>query len=347
MIQRIDHALGLIPKWLETVRRPASPYGRYRYFASSPKNWCIYASIEGIIIENHLGMAAKWTEKQRHEVLDGLRNCQAPDGYFRCPCCSNEDGDPRQRCSEDNADGITYKAAVTLYSFGVKPRYPLPTGKVAVTFNSVDSLLRNTFERENPYSAGSTVWKICGMRSLSILSQGKDPVSDPIVAAIIDWLVKNQDPETGLWFHRGDLLNGVNGLLKLRFGTFDLAGIEIPRPERIVSTILKIQKEDGSFGGACCDWNAVGLLAEIGRRIPQYRNEIIEAYRRILPVILAKQKDGGWFCWSGIPNEEPSLKSTYINLLGLLSIKYFLLEDNENIDRVFSDLKNFRKSLLR
>jgi len=139
----------------------------------------------------------------------------------------------------------------------------------------------------------------------------------------------------------------MNGLLKMRFGTFDPTGIEIPRQGKIVPTILKIQKKDGSFGGACCDWNAVGLLAEIGRRVPQYRQEIIEAYKRVLPVILSKQRDGGWFCWSGIPDEEPFLKSTYINLQGLLSIKYFLLGDNENIDRVFSDLKNLRKSLLR
>ena len=350
MLAMIDCSLSKVPTWLTTVRRPEPPYGRYRYYASSPKDWCVYASLEGIAVENLLGLAAFWTEAQRREALSGLSDAQCPDGHYRCPCCAADDGDPRQRCAESNADGITFKVAVTLYGFGLTPRHPLPTGtemgKGEIRPDDVAKWLAATFENNNPYSAGSMVWKACGMRSLRLLSDGKEPMADPVVARILDWLLKNQDPATGLWFHKGDLLNGVNGLLKMRFGTFDLAGIDIPHPEKIIPVILSIQHEDGSFGGACCDWNCVGLLAEIGRRAPRYRDDIIAAYRRALPVILGKQTDAGWFRWTDEPDEEPFLKSTFVNLHGVLSIKRFLLKDDAGIDQIFGNLKQLRKQLL-
>jgi hypothetical protein len=344
MLKAIDDALRRIPPWLATVRCAGLPFGRYRYFPSSPRRWCVYASMEGLFVECLLGMADRWTEAQRREAMDGLLECQAADGYFHCPGCAADDRDPRQRCTEANADGITFKASTFLYSVGEKPRYPLPAGKFGLELDSIESWLAATFASENPYSAGSTVWKGCGMRSLYLLSNGKDPLADPLVARIMDWLVRNQDPDTGLWFHRGDLLNGMNGLLKLRFGTFDLVGLEIPRPEQIVRAILGIQKTDGSYGGACCDWNAAGLLAEIGCRVPRYRRDIIAAYRRLLPVILSKQRPSGGLGSCKDPAEEAGLKYTFVNLCGLLSIKAFLAEDDKGIDLVFG--KGLRRRLL-
>lgn len=350
LLDKIDRSLSKVPRWLESVRRPEPPYGRYRYYASSPKESCLYASIEGISVEGLLGLTDKWTEAQKREVLEWIAGCQKPDGYFYCPCCSKEDGDPRQRCDlESNSDGIAFKVACTLYGFGVFPRYPMPNGKEnnsdEITLESLDKWLSDIYERSNPYAAGSMVWKACGMRSMRFLWNGIDPMTDPLFAKMMEWLVRKQDTETGLWFPKGDLLNGVNGLLKMRFGTFDLAGIEIPHPEKIVQTILKIQKPDGSFGGACCDWNCVGLLAEIGRRVPERRDDIIAAYRRILPVILTKQRDGGGFCWSEDPAEEPFLKATFVNLCGLISMKCFLEKDDQRLNHIFPNQELRRKLL--
>jgi hypothetical protein len=237
-----------------------------------------------------------------------------------------------------------------LYAFGAAPPYPLPRGKenetYALTAATVQDWLADTFDRFNPYAAGSMVWKACGVRSLRCLWEHLDPMTEPVVAKIMEWLTRNQDAETGLWFHKGDLLNGMNGLLKMRFGTFDLAGIDIPRPEAIVNTILSIQRTDGSFGEACADWNAVGLLAEIGRRVPNARQDIIAAYRRVIPVFLSKQRDSGGYCWGAGAEEVPWLKSTFVNLTGLMSIRCFLTGDDAGLRLIFPN-RDLRERLLK
>jgi hypothetical protein len=347
-----ESALSRIPRFLESIRRPDPPYGRYRYYADSPKEWCLYASIEGVATETFLGLTERWTAARRQEVVDLWSGCQRPDGYFHCPCCSDRDGDPRQRCDmAGNPDGIAFKVAMTLQSFGATPRLALPTGKEnesdKLTPDTVDRWLLDIFTKDNPYAAGSRVWKACGTRCLHHLLRGRDPVADLIVSRLMGWLLEHQDPQTGFWFDGGDLLNGVNGLLKMRFGTFDLTGIAIPRPERIVASILSIQKGDGSFGGGCADWNAVGLLAEIGRRVPERREDILAAFRRAVPVIVAKQCDGGGFCWGyGGDGDVPWLKPTFVNLNGLMSIKCFLTEDDAGLSRIFPN-RALRERLLR
>jgi hypothetical protein len=341
MLDAIERSVRRIPAFLETIRRPDPPYGRYRYYADSPKAWCLYASIEGVATESFLGLTDRWPAERRREVSELWQGCQGPDGYFYCPCCSDRDGDPRQRCDlSGNPDGIAFKVAMSLHALAAAPRFPLPTGREneadKLTPESVDGWLRGVFERNNPYSAGSRVWKACGARCLHHLLNGREPMADPIVARFMEWLIEHQDPDTGLWFHQGDLMNGVNGLLKMRFGTFDLTGIAIPRPERIVASILSIQKGDGSFGGGCADWNAVGLLAEIGRRAPERREAIVAAFRRAVPVFLAKQRDPGGYGWGhGGAEDVAWLKATFVNLNGLLAIRSFLLRDDACLNQIF------------
>jgi hypothetical protein len=339
MLDAIERACARIPAYLQTVRRPDPPYGRYRYYASTPKAWCLYASIEGISMEGLLGLTDRWSVSRRHEVVDLWRGCQQSDGFFRCPCCGEGDGDARQRCAETNADAIAFKVAMTLHLFGAKPRYPLPigmaNGTALLTSDNVERWLAETFACSNPYAAGSMVWKACGPRSLRCLLEGRDPMSEPVVARIMDWLLRHQDPATGLWFPNGDILNGVNGLLKMRYGTFDPAGLDIPQPEAIVAAILGIQRPDGGFGGACCDWNAVGLLADLGRRTPALHERIVDACERVLPVILRKQHASGGFRWDSDADDDLFLKSAAVNLHGLSAIRSFLLCDDPCMDLIF------------
>jgi len=338
LIAGIDELLAPLPEWLAHFR---DDQGRYRYFRAAGPAYCVYATLEGLSLSDLLGgrLVAK---EQRGRALRFLRDCQSPDdGYFRCPACAS--APQGGACPESNKDGITFKVATTLMMAGMKPAHPLPDGDMLP--GDVGSGLERIFLDHNPYGAGSQVWKKSGMHGLKVLSEGLDPKEDDYQRRVMDWLLKHQDPETGLWFPKGDLRNGMNGLLKMRYGTFDLCGVEIPHPERIVATILTIPSaETGRFGESCDDWNGVGLLAELGRRTPAFRKDILGVYRRILPAMAAKRdlRNGG-FTWG--QGGESYLKPTFINAVGLLSMKAFALGDDATLEDIFF-LCSLRRKLL-
>ncbi|HRU06505.1 MAG TPA: hypothetical protein P5137_12115 [Candidatus Brocadiia bacterium] len=338
LVAGIDELLAPLPEWLGQFR---DDRGRYRYHRASGPAYCLYATLEGLSLADMLG-GAPVAEEQRQSALRFLKDCQSPeDGYFRCPACSA--AAQGAVCSESNKDGITFKVAATLMMAGVKPAYPLPDGDML--FCDVGAGLERIFLQNNPYGAGSQVWKKSGMHGLKVLSERRDPNEDSYQRRVMDWLLRHQDPETGLWFPKGDRLNGMNGLLKMRYGTFDLCGVEIPNPERIVATILAIPSPTtGRFGESCDDWNGVGLLAELGRRAPAFRQEILEVYRRILPAMRAKRdmRNGG-FTWG--QGGESYLKPTFINAVGLLAMKAFVVGDDATIDNIFF-LRILRRKML-
>jgi hypothetical protein len=228
---------------------------------------------------------------------------------------------------------------------GSRPKHPLPDGNLFT--GDIDRELRTLFREDNPYHAGAEVWKRVGLRGLKLLSEGVEPRDDPYVMQVMDWLVAHQDPETGFWFPKGDRMNGMNGLLKMRYGTFDVCGMDISRTETILSTILSIPGEDGDrFGPACADWNGAGLLAKIGRRHPAFRDRILEVYRRLLPVLAAKRDPvRGGFAWEPGQEDAATLGSTYINVMALSAVRAFILKDNAGIDRLFY-MNALRRKLL-
>lgn len=339
LIEEIDEILDPLRAWILNFR---DERGRYRYFRDSEQKYCLYATLEGLSVANMLGVEAG-ASPARTSALSFMQDCQsAEDGYFRCPVCTA--ASHGYTCNESNKDGVTFKAAATLLMAGAAPRYPLPDGEVFP--GDVGQALENVFLKENPYSAGSIVWKKAGMRGLKVLSEGQDPMQDGYMSRIIAWLMEHQDKATGFWFPKGDSFNGMNGLLKMRYGTFDLCGKEIPNPAKIVTSILPLQSpENGRFGPSCGDWNAVGLLAEIGRRVPECRDEILAVYQRIMPAMRAKRdlKKGG-LSWDN--GEDVSLKSTFVNINGLLAMRHFAANNNAGFDNIFF-MKSLRRKLLK
>src|SRR5690606_38881563 len=66
---------------------------------------------------------------------------------------------------------------------------------------------------------------------------------DAVVARVMDWLFANQDPETGLWGtdRGGKLPQAMAGLHCMSTGTWYLPSRPLPRPERIIDSILSLQ----------------------------------------------------------------------------------------------------------
>ena len=315
--------------------------GLYRYYLSSKRDYCLYATYEGLLLENALNILDR-NSTEYNKTLNFILDCQnQQDGYFYCPGCKKDGVDDRLRCTDTNRDIITYKSILTLLTFNVFPKYPIPEGG---KFNgNLREAVRETFLSTNPYAAGSLVGNTIGLYALKLLLGKSDPRNNPYIREIIDLLFEFQDLESGFWFPRDDLLNGMNGLLKMRSKTFDACGIKIPHQETIIKSILSIQKSDGSFGSECADWNAAGLLAEIGRNFPSYRQKIVTCYEKLLPVMRKKQDcESGGFRWGTDPSEEVSLKATSINVGGIRSMKCFLKNDNNGLDEIFV-LRKLRK----
>ena len=322
--RQIDELLKPVPKWLSTVRRPEFPYGRYRYYPSSSRPWCMYATVSGLIIEHRLGLSDAWTASQRAEALGGLLDCQnAEDGYFHCPVCRVDDSDPRKRCSEDNAAGMTKKAVAALHALGAELKHPLPLDENAIP-RPVDGWLEKTFEENDPYSAGSIVGHLLGVRNQALMARGRKPTEDSVVHSVLEWLAAHQNSETGLFLARGDVLNGMNGLLKMRYGVFELTGTPIPRPKKVVQMLLALQRADGRFGPSCADFNSVSLLGDLGRGTPEYHPAIVAAYERVLPAFRTKQRPDGGFCFEPEDTDEPELGAIGVQVGGLMDMKAFL-----------------------
>ena len=93
LIAEIDRILAPAPEYLARLRREGLPYGRYRFTASCQRPWCMYATVSGLKVERKLGLADRWTPRQRDEAIAGLRDCQSPaDRYFHCPICRGDLG---------------------------------------------------------------------------------------------------------------------------------------------------------------------------------------------------------------------------------------------------------------
>ncbi|MHC4887095.1 MAG: hypothetical protein ACYTGH_18615 [Planctomycetota bacterium] len=337
----MDEILMPLEFWLPRLR---DEQGRYRSVPAEGEPPCLYATCGGFGLAAALGQAPD--DPVQRASIEFMLNCQsADDGYFRCPFCAGRKDENTLGCNEANRDAVTYKVASTLLMAGARPRYSLPDGDMFGP--DVGAELRSLFETNNPYHAGAEVWKKTGLHGLKLLTEGSDPAEDPYVSRVMAWLLANQDEATGFWFPRGDTMNGMNGLLKMRYGTFDVCGMDIPNAETVLATLLTIPNDrDGRFGPACADWNGAGLLAELGRRHPRFRDAILEVYSRLLPAFAAKRDSlRGGLAWEPGQTDAASLNSTHINVMALLVMKAFVFEDDEGIDRLFY-MRTLRRRLL-
>jgi hypothetical protein len=324
LVERVSEMLAAVPPWLATLRLPEAPYGRYRYYPSSSRPWCLYASFVGLSTEELLGQ--QWTEQQRREALSLFDKHQsAEDHFFHCPVCPADDSDPVQRCQETPAytAGMSKKMFNWLQSIGHETPYPPPAPENMIP-DDVEGWLEQTFEEAaSPYGAGSRIGHLVGTRSLGLKAQGKDPLQDPKIQCVHQWLFEHQD-ESGFFRAGDDLENGMNGLLKMRFGVFESMGKPIPKCENIVRSILSLQKDNGGFGASCGDWNASTLLFSCGGDMPQYREAIRDAYERVVERMAQKQKPDGGFAWDSTDQHEANLTATNVHVQALTQIRRFL-----------------------
>ncbi|WP_239065972.1 DapH/DapD/GlmU-related protein [Microbacterium hibisci] len=149
------------------------------------------------------------------------------------------------------------------------------------------------------------------------------PIPSGVEEALFGWLLLNTDPQSGMWGAAapdGDLLPIVNGFYRASRGTFAQFGVPVPRPERVVDTVLRHAREPRWFTtGARNACNVLDIAHPLWlTRATGYRgDEVRELAGRLLADAVATWVPGAGFSFRepspaarGLAETEPGLQGT-------------------------------------
>jgi len=141
--------------------------------------------------------------------------------------------------------------------------------------------------------------------------------------ALFGWLLLHTDPHTGMWGSPapdGDLLPVVNGFYRASRGTFAQFGVPLPRPERVIDTVLRHARSPRWFApGARNACNVLDIAHPLWlTRGTGYRgDEVRTLAARLLSDALPTWVPGTGFSFRepspaarGLADTEPGLQGT-------------------------------------
>ncbi len=145
--------------------------------------------------------------------------------------------------------------------------------------------------------------------------------STNVAPALWGWLLTHQFATSGMWGTHlkpvGDYdfgwLMAVNGFYRLTRGTYAQFGVDVPRPEAAIDTVLAHARANQWFTAedrnACNLLDVVHPLWLLGRQTDYRRAEIRDAVAAIVPGLCADWKDGEGFPWQ-IGRDPAGLRGT-------------------------------------
>jgi len=154
----------------------------------------------------------------------------------------------------------------------------------------------------NPWNSGNRALFLGALLSDS----GKPPAVGGGTAALgawFEWHDRHARP-SGFWGegHRSDWYVGMGGAAH-QYLVYHFHGREPPHLRAAVDRVLRMQYPDGRFwpvpgGGSCYELDALEILA-VGRAWNDHRrDEVGEAARRAMDVVLASRNADGGFSWA-------------------------------------------------
>ncbi|WP_224751936.1 acyltransferase [Microbacterium helvum] len=148
-------------------------------------------------------------------------------------------------------------------------------------------------------------------------------IAPGVEEALFGWLLLHTDPHTGMWgapAPDGDLLPVVNGFYRASRGTFAQFGVPLPRPERIIDTVLRHARTPRWFApGARSACNVLDVAHPLWlTRGTGYRgDEVRDLAARLLSDALQTWAPGAGFSFRepspaarGLAETEPGLQGT-------------------------------------
>jgi len=243
--------------YVDSLQVPDRLYGCYRDKKEATAS--LYATCDVAIIRTVMGedLRTSLTEKQRREWIDHINSFASSDGTYR-----------GGRHSLEHANGMVIGA---LGPLGGKQKYPVRL------YDALDSVekVRPWLEKidwRNQWGGSHLFWG--GMHCFSCSSR----CSQAWREAVFAWLDANLDPKTGWW---------RQGVPQARPGIEGLGGgahiwpiyqhhrHRFPYPERVIDSILAMQKADGCWLQYTnyLDLDALYGLAYMKSLVPDYRKD--------------------------------------------------------------------------
>ena len=258
--QALDYADGL--------RVPGKPLGHYFDHPGRTSAPSLYATCDVAHMRTVMGedLQKTLTTKERREWIDHINSFAQPDGTY---------GPGRRNHSPQHANGMVVGALGVL---GGKQKYPV---QLYADFDSVDEVgpWLQQVDWHKQWSGSHLFWG--GMHCFSMSRRCTDAWRE----AVFNWLDANLDPQTG-WWRKGvpyarpfEPLGGGAHIWPI----YQHHGRKFPYPERVIDSILALQKPDGSWlsYGNYMELDALYGLAYMSSLAPQYRRpDILDAARR-------------------------------------------------------------------
>jgi len=237
--------------------------------------------------------------------------------------------DPKYGAFMDKYGGMIYsvKARSLLAALGdYKPRYPLAVCDPTLFPEGVSEQMGGAafykwidrvFHEWDPYGAGSIVGHFLAPHCINLRERGGNIEDSEYVHAFRRWIRENQQ-KNGLWDPTGKYPTYLewDGLFKMT-ETFGRTNTPIPRPGRIIKTILACRNDaDGNFGpGRCTNYNALRLLGDLSvDNGGIYAEQILQAMEWYATCILSRYDAATGHFWPNDvwPHEgDPNVTGTW------------------------------------
>ena len=272
--------------YCDACQVPGKPLGWYYDRPDKTQAPSLYASCDVAHLRTVMGedLRTTLTTVQRQAWIEHIHSFAQPDGTS---------GPARINHSAHHANGMVIGALGVL---GGKQKFPVQLYGEFDTVEKVGPWLEQVDWRKQ-WAGSHLFWG--GMHCFSMSRR----CTDPWRKAVFEWLDANLDPQTGWWrkgvAHAGpyEPLGGGAHIWPI----YQHHGRRFPYPERVIDSILALQKPDGSWlgFGNYMELDALYGLAYMRSLAPQYRRaEILEAARRHgsglvahWPAFLAKKPD--------------------------------------------------------
>ncbi len=295
--------------YIESVRLPAEPYGRYRYAAGMSKP-TLYSSTYAAMTRDLYGDLGSLSGAERAEWIEYLQSHQDDDGLFRDPLIYGQGwykGDP-EWCGRRH---LSCHVVTALSSLGAVAGKPMRFLEPFLKPGGLVKWLESRHWRQRPDFVGNEVLNVGTLMQYARDFQ-KDGRCIEGVKTMLDWMNTHyMSPKTGLW---GDLnLKDPKGLSRAVMGAYHFwllyfyDGVPIPYPDRAVDHVLRTQNKAGGFGqgvhnagnplasSACEDIDSIDPLVRLMLARPYRRQEIHKALERGLSRVLVNQNANGSF----------------------------------------------------
>jgi hypothetical protein len=259
----LDAAKAAARAWYRRLQAPGRPFGAYRLTASKPPD--LYASADIAWIRwmmNDLELS----EEERRQWIAFIQAQQRPDGSYR-------------HITGHCATHAFCHATGALNMLGGAHKHPPKLLNAYRDIARIPAWL-DGIDWVRQWSASHDIWGA----GLPLACTPSTPAAWR--DALFGWLNAQVDPETGFW------RTGVKARSRLEYlgGAFHIwpvyaaAGRPLPHPKRVINSVLKLQRPDGSFDGGFGygTMDGVWVLAYLTERHEHRRGDVVAALKRNL-----------------------------------------------------------------